>query len=357
MRISLAFLLLGLTAASFTATEARAQPAYSPGVEIHSAADFYAPLSAYGTWVDAPRYGRCWRPTDVPTGWRPYANGSWEWTDLGWYWVSDEPWSWACYHYGTWVDDPAYGWLWDPGTEWAPSWVVWSESPDYIGWAPCPLEGAAVVPSEFVFVDIHRFHHRIRRDNLVVGDPSIFHRSRVINNVRREVRRVDGVARSVVLDPGPGVDPIQRATGAKFTARPVRELAAQTPVPPSINRNPSAQGRVEVPPAPTGREQPQTPPSPPQIRPQPRTAPPTPTPSTPTPPRVAPTPPTVAPTPPLPAVPREAPLPPTGREPGITPGNEPPRQVVPPPVETPPAPPVIPRPPASPPERERNREP
>jgi len=34
--------------------------------------------------------------------------------------VSDEPWGWACYHYGTWVDDPAVGWVWVPGVEWAP---------------------------------------------------------------------------------------------------------------------------------------------------------------------------------------------------------------------------------------------
>jgi hypothetical protein len=32
------------------------------------------------------------------------------------------------------------GWVWVPGSEWAPAWVSWRESDDYIGWAPLPPE-------------------------------------------------------------------------------------------------------------------------------------------------------------------------------------------------------------------------
>src|SRR5262245_45756193 len=126
------------TLSLFSLERASAEVRFSAGIEIHSAADFYDPLTPYGEWVQVRSYGRCWRPTYITeTDWRPYAVGHWEWTDCGWYWVSDEPWAWACYHYGSWVFDPPYGWVWAPGTEWAPAWVVWRESPEYIGWAPC----------------------------------------------------------------------------------------------------------------------------------------------------------------------------------------------------------------------------
>ncbi len=93
-------------------------------------------LAPYGEWVDTPAYGRAWRPTQVPAGWRPYYNGRWEWTDEGWLWVSDEPWGWAAYHYGRWAHEPRLGWIWTPGFQWAPAWVSWRYSPEYVGWAP-----------------------------------------------------------------------------------------------------------------------------------------------------------------------------------------------------------------------------
>src|SRR5579862_8643757 len=77
----------------------------SAGISIQSPADFYQPLAARGTWIQVGTYGRCWHPS-VTVEWRPYCDGYWTWTDCGWYWVSDEPWAWACYHYGTWAFDP-----------------------------------------------------------------------------------------------------------------------------------------------------------------------------------------------------------------------------------------------------------
>ncbi|MFL5301926.1 MAG: DUF6600 domain-containing protein [Anaeromyxobacteraceae bacterium] len=97
---------------------------------------FHDGLAPYGEWVTVSGYGRVWRPHNVSAGWRPYYNGRWEWTDEGWLWVSDEPWGWAAYHYGRWSQDPSYGWFWIPGYQWAPAWVSWRYSPDYIGWAP-----------------------------------------------------------------------------------------------------------------------------------------------------------------------------------------------------------------------------
>src|SRR5207253_5554393 len=51
-------------------------------------------------------------------------------------WVSYEPWGWVPYHYGRWALDPGYGWVWLPGTGYAPAWVYWMYGPSSIGWAP-----------------------------------------------------------------------------------------------------------------------------------------------------------------------------------------------------------------------------
>jgi len=114
----------------------------SVGVSVRSSnvdlGFFYDDLAPYGNWIQSPRYGWVWTPTAVATTWRPYEYGHWVWTDQGWLWVSDEPFGWATYHYGRWYDDPEIGWAWEPGYDWAPSWVSWEESPDYVGWAPLP---------------------------------------------------------------------------------------------------------------------------------------------------------------------------------------------------------------------------
>ncbi len=107
----------------------------TPGASV-SFGTFHDGLAPYGEWVSAGAYGRVWRPARVAPGWRPYYYGRWEWTDEGWLWVSDEPWGWATYHYGRWAYDSYYGWVWIPGYQWAPAWVTWRYSPEYIGWAP-----------------------------------------------------------------------------------------------------------------------------------------------------------------------------------------------------------------------------
>src|SRR5882762_7366192 len=109
-------LVMGVTGIlTFGISTAPAEFEVSAGVSVHAASDFDASLGAQGTWVAVGSYGRCWRPSGVTVEWRPYCNGHWEWTDCGWYWVSYEPWGWACYHYGCWNFDPVIGWVWVPG--------------------------------------------------------------------------------------------------------------------------------------------------------------------------------------------------------------------------------------------------
>lgn len=97
---------------------------------------FYDDLSPYGTWVDNPEYGYVWYP-NAGVGFTPYgSNGYWILTDAGWTWVSNYSWGWAPFHYGRWYNDPMYGPMWIPGNEWGPGWVTWRQSEGYYGWAP-----------------------------------------------------------------------------------------------------------------------------------------------------------------------------------------------------------------------------
>lgn len=120
-------------ASLFPAAPALAQPA--PEVEV-SVRYFHESLAPYGRWVWVEPYGRVWVPADVGPEWRPYTIGNWVYTDVGWTWVSDEPWGWAPYHYGRWAFEPAHGWLWVPGVVWGPAWVAWRFGGGYVGWAP-----------------------------------------------------------------------------------------------------------------------------------------------------------------------------------------------------------------------------
>ena len=97
-------------------------------------------LDAYGTWRDDPDYGYVWCPRVVEADWRPYNAGRWTWVQpFGWTWVSSEAWGWAPYHYGTWAHRN-YGWAWCPGPVtqyWSPAVVHFSEYSGGVAW--CPL--------------------------------------------------------------------------------------------------------------------------------------------------------------------------------------------------------------------------
>lgn len=99
---------------------------------------FYDSLDPYGDWIELPDYGYCWRPSNVDEDWAPYTDGYWANTDAGWTWVSYEDWGGITYHYGRWARVPGEGWVWVPDYDWAPAWVSWRSSDDFVGWAPLP---------------------------------------------------------------------------------------------------------------------------------------------------------------------------------------------------------------------------
>jgi hypothetical protein len=117
----------------------------TPATAAPSLADFERALDRLGEWVHVRPWGRGWRPAGVGPEWRPYFHGSWTYSEDGWFWVSAEPWGWATYHYGRWLFDGSFGWVWVPGRVWAPAWVTWRWSEDAVGWAPLPPSGPPLV--------------------------------------------------------------------------------------------------------------------------------------------------------------------------------------------------------------------
>lgn len=136
----LAFVLIGLAgcAAYFEASpDGPGHPGWRPAPRVEIAL-FWDALRPYGDWLWVEPWGWVWTPWDIQPGWRPYTEGHWVWTHLGWTWVSDRPWGWAPFHYGRWTAHPHHGWIWIPDTVWAPAWVAWRTGRGWIGWAPLP---------------------------------------------------------------------------------------------------------------------------------------------------------------------------------------------------------------------------
>ena len=96
-------------------------------------------LQQYGAFSQHAKYGEVWTPSTTPENWHPYMACNWVNTkQFGWYYDDKTPWGNIVHHYGRWTHDPQSGWVWIPGMEFSPGWVVWRTSPQWIGWAPTP---------------------------------------------------------------------------------------------------------------------------------------------------------------------------------------------------------------------------
>ncbi len=212
---------------------------------------FYAPLAPYGSWIYLDDLGWCWRPTVavlVP-GWRPYVHGGrWIYTDCGWYWYSYYSWGWATFHYGRWYLSPTFGWVWVPGSVWAPAWVVWRYTDGYCGWAPLPPGthwsfsfgltyydepvsisfGFGLGPSWFTFVDYDHFLVPDVYDYCLVGDQVniIYNNTVVINNYTQQNNTVinNGIPLTELPDP-------VRTRIPRYKVKPMKYWEQSTPMP------------------------------------------------------------------------------------------------------------------------------
>jgi len=210
---------------------ARPSPAAAQ-VVVTDVSVFYEPLARYGRWFHHSRYGYCWIPNGIVAGWRPYTNGYWVYTDDGWAWVSYEEWGWGPYHYGRWSFDPGYGWVWIPGTVWAPAWVAWRRGPGYIGWAPLPYEARwevgvglisfdydrCIEPRWYCFVGERHFCDRYveRVIEVPARNLTIIHNTTyIINNYT--------IVNNHIVNRGITREEVQRATGDPVEVRHIRE--------------------------------------------------------------------------------------------------------------------------------------
>lgn len=101
--------------------------------------------SMHGEWLWDRFYGFVWRPFlndhAYPGGgsWMPYSHGRWTSAQGQLFWVPYETWGWVPYHLGIWVWNEKKGWLWIPGSVFAPAWVEWMCSAGSFCWRPWTL--------------------------------------------------------------------------------------------------------------------------------------------------------------------------------------------------------------------------
>jgi hypothetical protein len=189
---------------------------------------FYDGLAPYGTWINNPEYGYIWVPNADP-GFFPYGtSGYWVFTAFGWTWVSDYPWGWAPFHYGRWYYDDWYGWAWIPGNDWGPAWVTWRRCDGYFGWAPLTpgiiismgtgWNSYNIPANRWCFVPDHYFGRRDLARYYVNrrDNDRLYNRSTFIVNSNVD-RRTNARYYS-----GPDMRMVHRATGQEFKPVEVR---------------------------------------------------------------------------------------------------------------------------------------
>ena len=220
---------------------------------------FYTKLDRYGDWRETSDYGFVFQPREAQQSrsWRPYTDGRWVYTDVGWTWISEEPFGWATYHYGRWTRLRNIGWVWVPGDEWAPAWVSWRKSDEYVGWAPLPPEARFdrrtgihnwsdnyydIGPDQYSFVETRQFGApRARRAVVPVErNVTIINQTTNVTNITYN--------NTTVINQGPNYDELRTRT-----QQPIERLRLERQVNVDVNvaaPQPVVRGEMVVIPAP-----------------------------------------------------------------------------------------------------------
>ena len=196
---------------------------------------FYDNVGSDGSWVEVADYGYCWQPSVAVSNsnWRPYSDGYWAYTDVGWTWVSYEDFGWATYHYGRWTRLRDRGWFWVPGREWAPAWVSWRTGGDYVGWAPLPPRGGGeeydnrpingqvdvefdIGPAYYNFVDVRYIGEPVLRERIVETNLNVTYISQTVN-----VTNIT-YTNAIVYNYGPDYNTLSR-----YSTRPIRRMTVE----------------------------------------------------------------------------------------------------------------------------------
>ncbi len=174
--------------------------------------------------ADGLRIVFVWRPRGYYSGWTPYSNGRWIYTDCNWYWHSYYSWGWGPYHYGRWVYSYIYGWIWIPGRYWAPSWVDWCYTDYYVGWYPR-------YPRFHRTFNYHRYYERhydhwvfVNRDKML--DPKINKNLILGSETNKEILSKSDINTQTnkyldgkIVSAGPPVKDIEKTMGKKIDTK------------------------------------------------------------------------------------------------------------------------------------------
>jgi hypothetical protein len=211
---------------------------------------FYDNIGDDGNWVEVADYGYCWQPNVAVSNrsWRPYTDGYWAFTDVGWTWVSYEDFGWATYHYGRWVRLRGRGWVWVPGREWGPAWVSWRTGGDYVGWAPLPPHSSAdyfydnraitarvdidfdIGPLYYNFIDVRYIGEPVLRERIFAPEQNVTYITRTVNVTNITYRD------NQVYNYGPDYNTLSR-----YSTRPIQRLSLQR----EVNADPLAAARSQ----------------------------------------------------------------------------------------------------------------
>ncbi len=192
--------------------------------------DQWSYLSAHGYWVTTAKNGRVWVPhANQTANWRPYYQGSWDYTEYGWTWVSDESWGWGPYHYGRWTWHDRHHWIWVPGYTWGPAWVRWRRGGGCVGWAPLgPAGGGAAHYTYWVFVPKQRVY-RNRVASAVVGPnraQTVYNQSVSVGAQQRIRNHRGGVT---TYNRGPSAANVSRWTKTAVRQTSIRSIPSAVP--------------------------------------------------------------------------------------------------------------------------------
>ena len=197
---------------------------------------FYDNIGDGGSWVEVADYGYCWQPAVAVSNrsWRPYTDGYWAYTDVGWTWVSYEDFGWATYHYGRWIRLRGRGWVWVPGRDWGPAWVSWRTGGDYVGWAPLPPRGGGDVfydsrpitaqvdvdfdigPLYYNFIDVRYVGEPVLRERIFAPEQNVVYITKTVNVTNITYRD------NQVYNYGPDYNSLNR-----YSTRPIQRLTLQ----------------------------------------------------------------------------------------------------------------------------------
>lgn len=160
--------------------------------------EFRTTLARYGSFQSHARYGEIWVPaeTTVPQGWHPYPPCHWVYDrNLGWYFDDRSEWGRIVHHYGRWAHEAGLGWVWVPGVEFSPGWVVWRTNESWVGWAPLPPEQdireisaqGFNTDKHWIFMDARKFGTKCEGGTVIASSPQfplLFTQTRLVTDVR-----------------------------------------------------------------------------------------------------------------------------------------------------------------------------